>query len=123
MSHCIEKPIDEVYSTKPAWHGLEILRPMGITADDVRRLCPKIHEVPVTVTIDGVTLDVGVSSMQIDEAARGCERALAVFESLGDALGHLGGEDRADAADRLRTDLVLAAIRRVNAMAAPALAS
>ena len=66
MAHCIEKPIDEVYCVEKAWHGLEILRPDGITADDVSRLCPKIHEVPLAVTIDGETLDVGEKTLVAD---------------------------------------------------------
>ena len=68
MSHEIVKPIDEVYCVEKAWHGLEILRPAGITADDVFRLCPTIHEVPLSVTIDGTTLDVGEKTLVADYA-------------------------------------------------------
>ena len=92
MSHCIEKPIDEIYSIEPAWHKLEILRPMGITAADVKRLCPKIHEVPVRVEIDGITLEVGEKTLVADYAECrpeiiGNEGRFAVLGSHGEKYG------------------------------------
>lgn len=92
MSHEIVKPIDEVYSVEKAWHGLEILRPDGITSDDISRLCPKIHEVPVRVEIEGVTLEVGEKTLVADYAECrpeiiGNEGRFAVLGSHGEKYG------------------------------------
>ena len=90
MAHCIEKPIDEVYSVIPAWHGLEVIRPLGITAEDVYRLCPKIHEVPLSVTIDGETLDVGEKTLVADYSV--CRSEIVGNENRFAVLGSHGAK-------------------------------
>ena len=51
--HCIEKPVDEVYSTKgPEWHNLAD-HVSAITPELVKRLCPTIHEMQLVGMIDG----------------------------------------------------------------------
>lgn len=53
MSHCIEKPIDEVFSNAGVeWHGLAT-HVTAITDAEVNRLCPIIHEMPLSGTING----------------------------------------------------------------------